>query len=255
MRHIPGDSIVARSTSSEDPNFPLSMVADDHPKRVYKALPGVSDVTVSLDIIGGCSDIMLAGTNVMTAEITVSDPNFVEWGDGDAWQTGDSWPDVISSVTSTVIQREKSKALWVQLSSTVSIPCIATLNLHSKPIDTLSVGIIRAGIAETYGANPNYGLKEGRVDYSIIDLNSNGSRYYKKRDIVREFDLTLEITRDNAWKLAQYFDSFGEKPMAWKLTDLDNNNWLVFACISDTPGVSHDYPTTCVVNVKLTEVL
>jgi len=79
MRHISENRIVSITASSENPNFPVERVLDNHPGRKYRsASPAESIITITAGVIGGCSDIMIAGTNAGLVTVTAIDPNAVE---------------------------------------------------------------------------------------------------------------------------------------------------------------------------------
>ncbi len=85
MKHIKTDGIVSVSASSEDPEFPAENVRDEHPKLRYKAAAGVWAPTLTLGIIGGVSDIMIAGTNATDVSFSAEDPNEIAWAGSDVW--------------------------------------------------------------------------------------------------------------------------------------------------------------------------
>lgn len=256
MKHIAKNNIVAISADYENPNFPATRMLDEHPKRRFVAPDDVFAVEITADISGGCSDILLAGTNADSAVVSVVDPNEMSWGDDDTWGDGDIWANTTVSVTGAIVQNSQSQAMLIELSDTVDVPCVATINLRSFPGSTFYCGIATANIAETYGGkNPRYGISNQLVDYSIIDENSNGSRYYKKRDVVRSWNLSALMTRENALKLRDNFILYGELPHGWKLTDGESTDWVAYARFDGPPTISHDYLTMSTVNFNLTEVL
>lgn len=255
MKHIKTDSIYSRSASSENANFPISRTADMHPKRKYKALAGAWFATITIEVVGGCSDIMLAGTNATSLTITASDPNQISWGDSDTWGDGDTWANTGASTTIDLIQNNRSQTLWAEFGTPVLVPCVVSIVAYCPPTDTLEIGVLRAGLARTYGASPKYGLSEGRVDYSIVDENSNGSFSVLQRDKVRTFVGELITTRAYAWELADNYDEMGMEPTAWRLTDHENSEYAVFARFTSPPQSQHLYPGYSAVNFELLEVI
>jgi len=80
MRHISENRIVSIAASSENPEFPIERVLDNHPGRPYRsASPAQSTVTITAGVLGGCSDIMIAGTNAGNVSVTATDPNAVQF--------------------------------------------------------------------------------------------------------------------------------------------------------------------------------
>ena len=120
----------------------------------------------------------------------------------------------------------------------------------------VEAGVVSANIVNTYGdKNPNYGMGESRLDYSVKAENSNGSMYYKKRDIVRSYDILVQTTREEAINLENSFDNLGEIPSGWKLTDLQGNDFVVYGKFDGPPQISHSYPQHSDVNFRIIEVL
>lgn len=379
MKHIAVDNIVSASADSEHSNFPATRVMDDHPKRVWKTSDNISLAKLTVGVVGGVTDIMIAGTNAESATVSAEDPNEMEWGDDDEWgtsgdtdfiingdfssdtvwvkgeywgitggyafiyglQTADStlyqavlglvegkkykfkytitytgggtlrfnvsgtgenedsnrsatgtytgtfvydgvhntmgmyasddfdgivddisllevdeWANTgFGSITAEVIQNSGANSLWLTLSEAVTIPSDLTITLQAPASETLYAGVVRAGVARTYSVNPDYGLRESRKDYSIEAENSNGSRYYKKRDIVRTFDLKAFMSRTQAQLLIDTYDDVGKLPMAWKLTDIDSSDWVVFGRFTQPPVISHDHPEDSIITWAITEVL
>ena len=166
----------------------------------------------------------------------------------------DEWANKELSVSATVTQRSKSKALWLQLSETISTPCELSISLSGDaPVEA---GVVTANIAETYGGrNPSWGIHEGRRDFSVKVEASNGSQYYKKRDIVRHFAFSAILSRPQAIKLENSFDDLGEIPSAWRLTDLVGNDWVVFGKFDGPPEINHANHNYSEIRAGIIEVL
>jgi hypothetical protein len=255
MKHISTNRIISIAASSENPNFPASRLLDEHPKRVWKVAFGHT-ATLTADVVGGCSDIMLAGTNAMSATLTVIDPNEIEWEAGVDWEAGIEWAELDSTPAITVTQRSSSRSLWVELSQPVTIPCQLSLSLTCDGGETLYAGVASAGLADDYGGrNPSYGLGHERIDYGIMAENSNGSFYYKQRDNVRSFDVNGLFLTEDAIRLLDSFSSLGYYPSAWRLTDKTGNEWVVFGRFSGSPKISHQYPQHSNAQFQIIEVL
>jgi hypothetical protein len=256
MRHIAQNKIVSITADSEDSNFPVSRLLDEHPKRQWKAASGVNSATLTADVVGGCSDIMISGTNAASAEVVVSDPNAIDWEAGIDWETGVEWASLPGALTASVIQRGQSQSLWIQLSNSVEIPCEVSIELTGPGGEAVCAGVVVAAIADTYGGrNPSYGMEHTRIDFGITAENSNGSFYYKKRDNVREFSVGGIALRSDAIRLLDTFDSLGSNPSAWKLTNADGNDFVIFGRYSESPQVNHIYYSHSEFSFSLIEVL
>lgn len=256
MRHIAQNKIISIIADSSDANFPASRLLDEHPKRQWKAASGVYSATLTAEVIGGCSDIMIAGTNAASASVTVADPNEIDWEAGIDWETGVEWASLPAALTASVIQRSQSQSLWIQLSDTVEIPCEVAIELTGPGGTAVFAGVVLAGIADTYGdRNPSYGMEHTRIDFGITAENSNGSFYYKKRDNVREFSVNGIAIRSDAIRLLDTFDALGSNPSAWKLTDETGNDFVVFGRYADSPQIRHNYFSHSEFSFSIIEVL
>jgi hypothetical protein len=127
--------------------------------------------------------------------------------------------------------------------------------VNAAKLTELEIGVITGNIAETYGGDPLYGFSVEAGDYSIKAENSNGSQYYKKRDIVRAFDVALEIPRENALKLLDNFMEIGETASAWRLSDLTGGDWMVYGKFNESPSVQHNNFAFSNVSFNILEVL
>lgn len=262
MRHIDSDNIISVSADNENVNFPIENIQDEHPRRVYKAEEYVNTATVTLGVVGGCDSFILAGTNATGVDVSVEDPNAIEWRDGSEWRDDSYWVNRDFSASATVTQRSDSEALWLDLDEAIGVPALVSLTLMSTVGTTLQVGVIRANSAESYEdedgdlpIDPDYGLSESRIDYSIIDTNSNGSEYYKKRDIVRTFGVSVFMPTSKYYKLMESYDTYGQQPMGWKLTDIESNNWVVFGKFDGPPVGTYNHHFYTNVTFTITEVL
>lgn len=165
------------------------------------------------------------------------------------------WANVELAVTSEITQDSDNGVLWVALSSDVRVPCIATITLIGSAGITIYAGAAVAGVAETYGGrNPYYGLEKSQLDYSVKAENSNGSRYYRKRDIVRTFMLMAVMLRADSRHLERFFRDYGEEPTAWRLTDITGNDYIVFGRMDGPPRITDAYPTHSIVEWRVTEM-
>jgi len=261
MKHIVTNNITSISTDSENANYPATQMLDDHPKRVYMAESGVNEVTITALMNSGSSDIMLAGTNAQSADVSASDPNAIQWGGADVWGEGDIWANTPVVATGNVIQRSRSNSLWIEFDQVLTTPTEVTLELTANLGDTLEVGVMTSNISEEYqdtrvaSVNPSHGMSEGRIDYSILAENSNGSRYYKQRDIVRTFNCSVLMSYDKGHTFMDDYDLSGQNPTGWKITDIANNNWVVFARIEGTPSITYGDYDLATITFTLTEVL
>lgn len=252
MKVISANNITSISADSENANYPAENVLDNHPKRPWKA-DGDYQATLTADI-SSMTDIAIFATNAQSAQITITDPNAIEWEAGVDWEAGVEWDNIeISQPVTSLIQQGSAYALWSTI-GVIDAPVTAEILLTTTTDQTLYAGIVVAGDALEF-PNPKYGLGEMVIDYSISIPLSNGSEYYKKRELVRQFSGILTVERDN------YFYSFvssvirdnGSVPLAWQITD-GGDNWVVYGKANMPSGV-HQYYRHSDINFTITEVV
>jgi hypothetical protein len=254
LKVIAVNKISSITVDSENANFPIENVLDEHPKRQFKS-DGDYQATITCVVAAGTSGIGIFGTNARGSNITITDPNSIDWFSESAWDDESEWAYSEPQAVIEIAQSGDSYALWGDfdyINSPMNVEIILTTTLGG----TLEVGVLRIGEAVEF-KNPKYGLQEGLVDYSIIAENSNGSTYYKQRDIVRTFSGQIFETRDDDFYnfMADIARDYGKTPKAWRMTDDDSMNWVVFARFQEMPTGSHDAPDYSNINFQLIEVL
>lgn len=158
--------------------------------------------------------------------------------------------------TGSVTQDSANNMLLIELSQTAAVPCQASITINGPGGEAVNCGVMTANVAATYaGKNPQYGLSKSQLDFSIKAENSNGSPFYKKRDIVRAFDLTAIMPRASTRELESFFREFGEAPTGWQLTDITGSDYLVFGRMEGSPIITDDYPNHSTVSWRIVEVL
>ena len=256
MKHLWENLITSVSASSENVNFPASKLLERSPKIAWKAVDGVSEAVLTVETSAGISDILIAGTNATTVSIVGSDPNGVAWAESDGWAEGDTWVSPEVNVYGSTIQRSRSQSVLVTLSTLVDIPVLLEITLTCDSSETLYAGVLMAQDPEEYGGGGvRYGMEEGRLDLSIKAENSNGSTYYKKRDILRTFSLSAILEESSAAKMMDIYEDIGEQGAGWKLTDENDNNVVVYARFDGPPKKTRDYFRHSAISWQLIEVL
>lgn len=187
-------------------------------------------------------------SNLQVYELSSDDRD--EWGSKD-----------IPGFLATATQSSGSNAFWLDF-ETIIMPVDLEVNLYTSLGSTIYAGIMRSAIAETYidqdlsiSANPRYGLAESREDLSISIENSNGSQYYNQRDILRNFSFNMKMSHSKFYDLMSSYDTNGKRPTAWKLTNKDGNNWVVFARFYNEPVGNFNNYQIVTASINLTEVL
>lgn len=205
-------------------------------------------LSLDLEAIGTATEIKLfSATNNSYCDIDFVSARITQ--DSDTWANT-----TITTPSVTQYQRSTSEALWLQLADTIDRPAELAITLTAPVGETVYAGVMRSSIAETYGGNnPKYGLSIGGLDTSIEAEMSNGSRYYKKRNVLRQVGVEVLMTTNSAFEVIKFYQQYGKTETAWKLTDLNSNEWVLFGYIE--PSTSYDYLGRSTVNIQFTEVL
>jgi len=239
-----------------DSAFPLENAFDLHPKRVCKSLSGIYLVNITAKLAIGCNSLFIFNTNATGAFIKIEGDGTIEWLEGNEWFTGNEWYEVYStSINGEMIWANDTASLMMTFPALECTEQI-TITLSSSTGGPISFGILWAGTL-VYSHNPAYGLTEGQVDYSIKKELSNGSYYYKKRDIVRTFsgsfyETDIDIADDFLLGISR---DYGRQSMPWLVTNLDNSRWAVFGHLDDLMQATYESYGYEILKFKLIEVL
>lgn len=246
MKHIAKNCITSVTASYQDGNFPADNLLDDHPGRIWSAGGVVRNADLTLSITEGCSDIAFFGTDAREATFSAYDPSEISWG-ADSWGE-DSWGNSGVSASGTVDVFDRSNALWITLTTPITVPCIVSVNLTSSGSETLYAGIATGGLAEVYGgARIRYGAQRNRTDNAVESYNPLGYRYYKKTTLPKVLPVTARMEISEYNKLDAYIEENGRIPSAWNLVE-GYEGWLIFGF----PDVSATFDYLAHVNLSMT---
>lgn len=277
MKVLPINNIDSVAASSENANFPATNLLDEHPKRVSKAATGTT-VTYTLGVDGAGDWFGLVNTNARTVSVKVYAvaPGDLSFGgdlfgaDGDLFGADDDY-----FATTPVFEGEYSLGgidTYAELIADsgqsayeieVAYPYQDSAHSIVVELDTATesdvayAGLVRAGVAVNSTHDPQYGMTEGLIDYSIVKQLSNGATFVKQRDIVRTFSVTLFVRRDREFYdfMHGVFRQIGRQARLWKVTDLENNDWVVFGRLEQMPLATHQYYKHSTIPFTLVEVL
>lgn len=114
----------------------------------------------------------------------------------------------------------------------------ATLVLTAASGATVEAGVFRAGVMVDVLRNPSYGVSKRPKKYHIEKEYNDGSRYKRKRDVVREFTITIKPSEDDFEDLYDLDEQVSPDPMMMLLVDGVNDlKWTVFGYIEGLQGV------------------
>lgn len=257
MKVIYSDNVLSITASEADASYPVANLSDEHTKKVWKATSADAVLTVNL-ASGGALGI--ANTNATTVSVAVNG-----WVDGDwtvggvatSWTVGGvatSWTSVGALTVGSSLIDADTGDLWVDFTeSTLALEVV--LALASATGTILQAGVLRGG--DIYDvSNPAYGIKENLNDHSIILELSNGSTYYRKRDVVRNYSASVLLLREtDALNLMRQIGvALGPQPLMWLLADVSTDSeFIVFG--KAKLSQSHDYFEHNNVSIDITEVV
>lgn len=241
------------TATNENSSFPDDNVLDDHTKKVFKATGNSSVFTFT--VAAGSSALAVFNTNANSISMTVTVATQVTWQGGTAWAGGTVWGgDIAAPPIEEVYDLSAAKQFWAEYNQK-NQPHEIELTLATDET-YLEVGIIRAGHAAIFN-EPFYGISEGLHDYSIIKELNNGAMYLRKKDIVKTFTFSLNVTRDTEFYtfMRDIVTAAGAEPMAYRITTKENWSWVVFARLLTMPQGTHFDQVFSKLDVNLIEVV
>jgi len=203
MYCIANELQTAVASTSEDSDYPDDNLLDERPKKLFKAVSGVSPVTITLSIAAGSNIAALLYTNADSAVITIKD----------------SGASTIETKTYSSLTSRNKKSMFCKY-ATESGTATAEFAL-TKASGQIEAGIARAGLVDTI-KDPKYDMQEGRNDLSVEKILAGGGHYYKKRDILKTFSgqIGLKRTTDALYEYLQDIaDELGPTPAVWIIDD------------------------------------
>jgi hypothetical protein len=286
--------------NSENPNFPGSNLLNDHPKSRWYA-NGVNEATLTVHVQANSSRLCIYSTNATAVEGTIktglgltwlhfgdssgASGNGIDWG-ASALSSGYVYEPDSSGMADSSLGAERDGGYGIIWEETQFGPGITisidgtgriwieypdfdrahtvTLTLSCPEGEILYAGIIKGGIPMKFDFPT--GVTQSMKDYSLVDELRDGSRWFKKRDLVRVFNLTIPMER-RATDLNDFFDfmmdlhyNSGPGPIVYKLfNDVegaeDGGDWVVFGYMSDVRGDHMAGFNRTMTTFKLTEVL
>ncbi|MBW1777094.1 MAG: hypothetical protein JRJ54_05800 [Deltaproteobacteria bacterium] len=254
MKVIYPDNIISLSADEEDANYPVENLQDDHPKKVWRGTS--KDAKLSLAVSSGAG-IGIANTNAVSITITLKGGTTATWQTGITWGDGVAWaPHIEQTVAGKYALNENGVGmLWAEYLSQTGMHFI-DIDLTAGEGQTIEAGVLRAGPVLSF--RDPLGIKEGLHDYSIEEETNNGAFYYRKRDIVRTFDFSVRVNRDDDFYTFMHTvaRARGKRPLMYLVSSgIGTWEWAVYGRFQQLPGGGHDYKRHSVVGIKLIEVV
>jgi len=249
------DQVNAVSADFTNASYPVTNVEDEHPKRLWKSTQ--TPAILSLAMASGSDTVTLFNTNATSVTVVTRNGSSVTWETGISWESGTTWSTSTEASTTFDLSASGVGSIWSEYTAIANVH-IADFILVNSAGDAIYAGIARGGLRKNF-KDPKYGIGEGLIDYSIEKQLSNGATYYRKRDVVRDFDFQILLTRDSDFYtfMLTIAQQVGPEPIAWRLsTNNSDFEWVVFCRFNkQKPRGSHDSPKYSNINVKLIEVV
>jgi hypothetical protein len=223
------------SATSENGAFPISNLFDDKPGKLWKAADSVQVATVIVAIGANSNAIALFNTNATSITIVMKD-------NGGA---------TISTTNFTLNGTRTYNRIWLEYTSQATSHTAEIELTTTAP--TIQAGVVKAGMAVDF-KNPQYGISEYPIDYSKVEELSNGAKYVKSRDIIRGFNIIVNVVRaSDFYNLWDIIVAYGKTPMAVLMAEnIIDSQWCVFGTIESFSG-THQHLIDSVVSLTFEE--
>jgi len=238
MKLIPQNLAISATATSAKAAWPASNVVQLPVKKMWQA-PSVSVATATVSVVasGQMDSIAIFGIAADDISTSISSPNQTEWEAGEAWEAGTEWEAGIALSPSEIVRVDLSDstvdsdirqtgAVWFEFSP-FSGTAVFNIAVSSGGREiTLAIGTVFIGTRNEDG-QPRHGLTIALIDYSIERELANGAMYYKKRDVVREFQFDHLFTDNNKYlRFTAMIRKYGRQPIPWILVDNGGEEWL-----------------------------
>lgn len=249
MKILYPNKITAVVADEQNANWLDDNVLDEHPRKLWKATS--EDAQLKLTVSGGSDTLAIFALNLTGVTVTIKDATETTTLVGPTTynlRVIDTYQDLILDNYLQYTQ------YWIEYPYQGQAVVII-LDCESS-VEFCEIGVTVAGVARTFH-DPQYGIKQGLVDYSIVRELNNGATYAKKRDIVRRFSATIQVDRDRSfWDfMKKVARELGPTPAAWRLTKQDNQDWVIYGRFDGMPDGTHASVKKSLINFSILEVL
>jgi len=261
MKIILESQVGSISATTEDAAYPVENLLDDHPKKMYKVHYTTDKYTeIKIGTAGVTGALGLVNIVADRASIYIENPNGIEWDDNNLdWDNVD-WVEYPESIFKEIIfdQNEDYSSMWVEFFEfDTSVDIIIKLYVDNVYDDKkIGAGVVKVGRIKDIN-DIIYPVNISLIDYSFEKMLSNGSYYYKKRDIVKRISGQLKVdyqTYDNMmFKMAKIY---GKRPAMFNIqNEAGCKNIIVYCRLSTLPSTTLQNMNMRILNFEITEVI
>ncbi len=249
MKVIYPEKVSSVTANVEVSTYEASNLLDNHPKKAWKSNTDTGTVTATVN--GGANAVGVFGISGISLALTVKDTigNILES------RTLYNLKGINTYFSFFTDEFTSFDSFWIDYTYQTDEHNLV-FEFENTSGSSVVAGVISAGIARTF-YEPDFSLEESLKDYSIVKELNNGAFYIRKRDVVKTFSGQIEVLRDSDFYgfMQDVVEKEGSKPLAWRITDYDNNNWSVFARMQKMPVGGHDQVRYSTISFNLIEVI
>jgi len=261
MKVILESKIGSIEATSEDSNYPVVNLLDDHPKKKY--MVGSNDDTyteIKIGTAGATGGLGLVNIIADRASIYIENPNGIVWQDTSITWDNVDWEEYPDSLKKEIIfsKTQEYNTLWVEFHEfQSSVDIIIKLYLDNVYDDKkISAGVVKVGVIREI-KDIIYPVNISLIDYSYEKMLANGSIYYKKRDIVQKIRGSVLVDYntyiDFMFSLAK---KYGKIPAMWNIEEQEGcDNLILYGRLSILPQTNIQNIKIRTIDFELTEVL
>jgi len=227
------------TADSESGSFPATNLEDDKPKKKWQS-GGTNVATLTATVAGDSDQVALINTNAISAVITVKLAGITQ-----------------ETFNIDLTSPHSHTRLWQTYTVQAAVHTIE-IQLTAAAGNAVYAGVLKIGKGVVV-ADPKYGVKESRRDFSIVKELNNGAYYIRQRDSVREF--SLSFTDDRAtdfYNFTAVMDHYGPRPVAILMAenvDSDPHEWAIFGHVLNPFSGSHDHLSHSSISFTITEAV
>ena len=184
---IPDDLIEEIEADSEDSEFLVTNMLDDHSRKVWSAANGTMSAEINIKTISAAANALML-YYLIGDSVTVTVYNQTNLAGSAIY--GPTAHDLLET-DSYYTDGVQIPGVWVTYTSP-GVPHSAKLEI-SRTGDEPEIGRAFAGKKWDIGKNPQWGISRSPEDHSVVYDLDNGYEYIYKRNIRRIFDGSLEL--------------------------------------------------------------
>jgi len=235
MKAIYPDKISSLAASTENANYPASNCTNNFQLKVWKATSATA--TLTIDVAADGDAVAIFNTNADDITIYIQDSG------------GGAIEDYSKTLSSYAVRN-----FWQDYSTQATAHKVV-IDFTAPDGEIVEVGVVHVGDTESFFVDPDFGISESLLDFSVIKTLNNGAVDIDPKRTLRVFDGRLLVTRDTGFYqiLVDYIDATGDTIKAFSITDEDYVYWTVLGWFRTPPRGSHDYYTKSFIDFQIEE--